>query len=138
MVAGRVSRVKSRGSRAKSRGSRVKSRGSNKVFKNHVIIQLFNIQYYIKFKIIFNIDILNEKLTADNNVRWLHSIGNGPARYVYPVALPHHLKPQRPMLELTFIKDIMFPVHSLPTFHFVFQQSKMIDRQLQMQMIITL
>ncbi len=53
MVAGRVSRVK--------------SRGSNKVCKNHVIIRLFNIQYYIKFNIIFNIDILNEKLTADNN-----------------------------------------------------------------------
>ena len=60
MVAGRVSRVK-------SRGSRVKSRGSNKVYKNHVIIRLFNIQYYIKFNIIFNIDILNEKLTTDNN-----------------------------------------------------------------------
>ncbi len=60
MVAGRVSRVK-------SRGSRVKSRGSNKVCKNHVIIRLFNIQCYIKFNIIFNIDILNEKLTTDNN-----------------------------------------------------------------------
>ena len=35
--------------------------------KNHVIIRLFNIRYYIKFNIIFNIDILNEKLTADNN-----------------------------------------------------------------------
>ena len=40
------------------------------------------------------------------------------------------------MLVLTFIQDIMLPVHSLPTFHFVFQQSKMIDRPLQMQMII--
>ena len=60
MVAGHVSRVK-------SRGSRVKSRGSNKVCKNHVIIRLFNIQYYIKFNIIFNIDILNEKLATDNN-----------------------------------------------------------------------
>ncbi len=123
MVAGRVSRVK-------SRGSRVKSRGSNKVCKNHVIIQLFNIQYYIKFNIIFNIDILNEKLTADNSDQF--------GGYTRSAALPHHLKPQRPMLELTFIKDIMFPVHSLPTFHFVFQQSKMIDRQLQMQIIIAL